>query len=152
MKRSRTSLGWILLLAALFAAGCVSNSWDSTTDADGREVPGVYPMTALQADGVLRDAFAAEFPDKELRAIDHPHDGYDVTVWWAIDHDHVHGTMVPAQGRKQDGTQVPGFVFEVGHSGTAPAAGVPHAQRLKRKIEELAREIARPLPLAADAG
>ena len=133
--------GRLLLLTLL--AGCAGTL--ETVDESGQVY--VFALPERTADRVLFEAMRREFEEAEIESVSSPAQGYSSTVTWGLDRDRITAIMQPARGRSANGALVDGYRFEVTHSGTAPAAGIPAAKRLLQRIVDDASRLTSRMPL-----
>ena len=136
-----------LTIAALTLAGC-SGMHSTLSQGPNRPAPLVYPMTAEQADKVVAQAMAGEFAGSPVSRVEFPNKGYQGMMRFALDSHTIAAYSIPAKGRAADGAGVDCFAFEVNHSGTMAISGSARASKVFRRINDNARLIAEPLPLA----
>jgi len=121
----------VALLALTLLAACTGSTVTSVDKHGGN----VYALPVEVVDRMLVDAMTAEIPSGELRRGSTTYPSYSGEVMWgAIDTDTITAAAKPAIGRKLDGTEVDGFLFEVSRYGTAPATGKPTAKRIHAKL------------------
>ena len=122
----------VVLLASIFLAACTGSTVTSVDKHGGN----VYALPAAVVDRMLVDAMSAEIPKGELSRGSTNYPSYSGEVMWgALDTDTITAVAKPAIGRRVDGTEVDGFVFEVSRYGTAPATGKPTAKRIHAKLQ-----------------
>ena len=122
----------VALLAFVFLVACTGSTVTSVDKHGGN----VYALPAEVVDRMLVEAMSAEIPKGELSRGSTTYPSYSGEVMWgAIDTDTITAVAKPAIGRKVDGTEVDGFVFEVSRYGTAPATGKPTAKRIHAKLQ-----------------
>jgi hypothetical protein len=122
---------WLMLTLALLA-GCTG----STVTSVNRHGGNVYALPVEVVDRMLVEAMSAEIPGAELSRGSTPYPSYSGEVMWgSLDTDTITAVAKPAKGRRLDGTEVDGFVFEVSRYGTAPATGKPTAKRIHSKLQ-----------------
>ena len=126
------SFGALAAAAILVISACSSTL--SSVDDDGGNV---YALPATVVDQMLRDAMTSEVPAETLPRGSEPYPMYlgEVT-WGSIDKDTITVSARPAIGRKLDGSEVQGYVFEVSRKGTAPATGEPTIKRILAKLHK----------------
>ena len=127
-----------LMIAVLALAGC-ANAPAGNPQTESQ----VYPITENQAQKVITDSLRQILPGRVPVKIGN---GYQSRMWFAIDNHRIRGFYYSAKGRRSDGTIVPGFRFEVRHSGTMPITGSRRARHLHRAIHLRAAAIAPSLP------
>ena len=122
----------VALLASILLAACTGSTVTSVDKHGGN----VYALPTEVVDRMLVDAMSAEIPKGELSrgSTDYPSYSGEV-MWGALDTDTITAVARPAIGRRVDGTEVDGFVFEVSRYGTAPATGKPTAKRIHAKLQ-----------------
>ena len=113
--------------------------------------PQMFPFSPEAADKILATAMAGEFAGNPVSRVEFPNKGYQVTIRFALDSHTIVAYMIPAKGRTDTGEIVPGFAFEVSHSGTMPISGGSRASSLFKRIVYDANLTARPLPLVSFA-
>jgi len=116
--------------------------------ADSAEM---FPLTAEVADKVVATAMATVFPGTPVSRVEFPNKGYQAMIRFALDSHTIVAYMIPAKGFDSAGKDVPGFTFEVSHSGTMPLSGSGKASSLFKRIVHDAKLLASPLPLAPAA-
>ena len=122
----------VVLLASIILAACTGSTVTSVDKHGGN----VYALPAAVVDRMLVDAMSAEIPKGELSRGSTNYPSYSGEVMWgALDTDTITAVAKPAIGRRVDGTEVDGFVFEVSRYGTAPATGKPTAKRIHAKLQ-----------------
>lgn len=126
----RTRIALLPALLIVFLAGCAGTA-GPVNDGGGK----VYALSAEMADRLLLDAMLTEIPRADITPGSGDFPAYTGHVQWDADRDTITAIARPAIGRLRQGGQVMGFVFEVQHSGTAPASGVPMARRILAKVE-----------------
>ena len=122
----------LTLLTALLLVACTGSTVTSVNKNGGN----VYALPVEVVDRMLVDAMSAEIPKGELSrgSMNYPSYSGDV-MWGVLDTDTITAVARPAVGRKVDGTEVDGYVFEVSRYGTAPASGKPTAKRVHAKLQ-----------------
>lgn len=121
-----------LLFVFALLAGCTGSTVTSVNSHGGN----VYALPVTVVDRMLVEAMSAEIPGAALTRGSTPYPSYSGEVMWgAIDTDTITAVAKPARGRRLDGTEVDGFVFEVSRYGTAPATGKPTAKRIHAKLQ-----------------
>ncbi len=122
----------ITIAALTFITACTG----STVTSVGKNGGNVYALPLAVVDRMLLDAMSAEIPSGELTRGSTNYPSYSGEVMWgAVDTDTITAVARPAVGRKLDGTEVDGYVFEVSRYGTAPATGSPTAKRIHSKLQ-----------------
>lgn len=119
----------ILLLSSLLQ-GCSTLEKAEEMVADIEQVSvetRVFDITPVQAESIIKEAFSEGWPDKELSALDNQENGYEITLWFAIDRERIKAKAVQAEV---------GYRFEVTNRGTAPVVGVPARKKLLLLIEK----------------
>lgn len=133
MKRMNTFLSRLCAAAAILVISACSSTL-SSVDGNGGNV---YALPVTVVDQMLRDAMVSEVPVETLRRGSQPYPMYlgEVT-WGSLDTDTISALARPAIGRKLDGSEVEGYVFEVSRKGTAPATGEPTIKRILAKLHK----------------
>lgn len=133
MNRIKALTFGALAAAAILVISACSSTLSSVDDDGGN----VYALPATVVDQMLRDAMVSEVPAETLRRGSQPYPMYlgEVT-WGSIDTDTISVSARPAIGRKLDGSEVEGYVFEVSRKGTAPATGEPTIKRILAKLHK----------------
>lgn len=127
-----TNFRTLALLVLTLLTACTGSTVTSVDKNGGN----VYALPAEVVDRMLVDAMSAEIPSGELKRGSTPYPSYAGEVMWgAIDTDTITAVAKPAVGRKLNGSEVDGFVFEVSRYGTAPATGKPTAKRIHAKLQ-----------------
>jgi hypothetical protein len=109
----------------------------------------MFPFSPDAADKILATAIAGEFAGNPVSRVEFPNKGYQATIRFALDSHTIVAYMIPAKGLTDAGEVVPGFAFEVSHSGTMPISGGNRASSLFKRIVHDANLAATPLPLVS---
>lgn len=109
----------------------------------------MFPLSTEAADKVIATAMAGEFAGSAVSRVEFPNKGYQATIRFALDSHTIVAYKIPAKGRNSKGEVVPGFAFEVSHSGTMPISGGGRASSLFKRIVHDATLTAGPLPLVS---
>lgn len=138
----------ILVIAAVMAtAGCATTRSTAQDASSNVSTQYMHQITTEQADEVLIKAMTHQFPEAPIVRVELPYKGYFVTQRFLLDSQDFTARMVPTKGRDKQGKVVDGFYFEVIDAGTMPISGSVRASSLFDKINELANNIAKPLPI-----
>ena len=121
----------LAFITAILLAGCIGSTVTSVDKNGGN----VYVLPLEVVDRMLLGAMSAEIPRGELSRGATAYPSYRGDVTWGIDTDTITAVAKPAVGRKLDGSDVEGYVFEVSHYGTAPIVGSPTAKRIHAKLQ-----------------
>lgn len=124
-------------------AGTLSTVGRSSDKASAQ----IFPLSTEVANKILATAMAGEFAGSAISRVEFPHNGYQATIRFGLDSHTIVAYMIPAKGRSGTGEVVPGYVFEVSHSGTRLLAGPISASSLFERIVHDATLKASPLPL-----
>lgn len=108
----------------------------------------MYPIAQDQADKILAQSLAEEFPDSSIVRVELPFKGYQAT--WRIaftSHDFTL-RMRPAKGITPEGKTVDGYTFEVLDYGSLMFEVAVIRPGLIARVREKLNAVVQPLPIA----
>lgn len=129
----KISLITLLTFLLLACAGTVSS-----IDGDN---PKIYLMSEQVANSIMKSAMNAEIDKEYIQQLAAPQVGYSGKVQYGIDRDTITLFATMAIGKNEAGNEVQGYIFEAKHSGTAPVAGAPTAERLLTRVVKDANQL-----------
>jgi len=116
--------GSVLLIGGCAAVTSMENTVADIEQREAQTQP--YPLTESEALSIIRAAFKEGWPDKTLTPLEQGRKGYEITLWFAIDREHVIAEVLPADD---------GVYFRIINRGTAPVSGIPAREKLTGLIE-----------------
>lgn len=141
-------LATTIIATVIAATGCATTRSTAQDASANVSTQYMYPMTSEQANEVLTKAMNYQFPDAPIVRVELPYKGYFVTQRFLLDSQDFTARMVPTKGNDIKGKTFDGFYFEVIDAGTMPISGSVRASSLLDKINEIASNISKPLPIA----
>jgi len=118
------------LMVIFMIGGCsaIPKAEEAVADVEqGIAETQVFSITATQAESIIKESFHEGWPDKELEPLGPNKLGYQITLWFAIDREHI-----LAEAKKSSD----GYSFKVTNRGTAPVVGVPARKKLIELIQK----------------
>lgn len=141
----KTICAAIIVIAAM---GCTTTATYPISVDSKTSVSQMYPIAQEQADKILAQSLAEEFPDSSIVRVELPYKGYQAT--WRISvasHDFTL-RMLPAKGIAPDGKIVDGYTFEVLDYGALMFEVAVVRPGLIARVQEKLNATVRPLPVA----
>lgn len=136
-----------LIALAATALGCTTTATNPISVDSKTSISQMYPITQEQADKILAQSLAEEFPKSSIVRVELPYKGYQAT--WRIgftSHDFTL-RMLPAKGTTSDGKMVEGYTFEVLDYGSLMFEVAVIRPGLIARVREKLNAAARPLPV-----
>jgi hypothetical protein len=105
----------------------------------------VYPLEAVQVEGILRRAMEAEFGTGNVHRVARDELAFEAELRERVDADVVTAIARPWKGLGEGGAIVEGYVLEVRRSGTIPSRGIVARDRVFERAVAAAEQITPPL-------
>lgn len=143
----KTTCAAIIIVAAC-SLGCTTTATNPISVDSKTSISQMYPIAQDQADKILAQSLAEEFPKSSIVRVELPFKGYQAT--WRIgftSHDFTL-RMLPAKGTTPDGKIVEGYTFEVLDYGSLMFEVAVIRPGLITRVREKLNAAALPLPVA----
>lgn len=137
-----------IIIVAATTMGCTTTATNPISIDTKTSISQMYPIAQEQAEQILAQSLAEEFPDSSIVRVELPFKGYQATYrLGSTSHDFTL-RMRPAKGISPDGNVVDGYTFDVLDYGSLLFEATYMRPGLISRVRTKLNAAAHPLPVA----